>query len=74
MRMRTEHKSEIDKSALSSTLLSIFQGYANRHKNDAKADRVLMSFLRGECEHYFDEKTDMCELCGDIQKAYRIKP
>ena len=40
--------------------------FATQNKGDAMAAEVLMSFFRGECEH-FPDKNGKCELCGTVQ-------
>lgn len=47
-------------------LLNNLFDYATKHKDDERAAEVLMSFFRGECEHFPDAK-GKCELCGVVQ-------
>lgn len=52
----------IPEGCIASDALDTFQEFAIKHSEDEHATRVLMSCLRGECEHY---GTNECELCGD---------
>ena len=40
--------------------------FAKKYKNNEHAAKVLMSFFRNECEHFFIHYTG-CELCGYVQ-------
>lgn len=45
--------------------------FATKNKGDEMAASVLMSFFRGECEHFPDEN-GKCELCGVVQ-SWRMR-
>lgn len=52
----------IPEGCIASDALDTFQEFAEKYSDDPDAARILMSCLRGECEHY---GTKECELCGD---------
>lgn len=41
--------------------------FADNYRTPA-ADQALLSFIRGECEHYSRDDEGFCELCGDEEK------
>jgi len=44
-------------------LISRLYDFSSKHKGNDYAAEALMSFLRGECQHFPDGK-GRCELCG----------
>jgi hypothetical protein len=51
---------------VSHTLEDMHQ-FATVHKGDPRAAEALMSFCRGECQHFFVSSYDkkVCDLCGE---------
>lgn len=44
--------------------IDIINKFAEKHKHNSEAAKVLMSFCAGECSHFAPANENICELCG----------